>query len=269
MSAHPDRIVLTGLRAVGYHGVFEHERRDGQEFVVDVVLHVDTHVAAETDDLVHTINYADVAEKVHALITGDPAVAAHVQERLREQAGAALAAARDRSATVLADAADLLVRLPPTAVVRLPTPAMLATAQQDHLTGDGLAISDPAAATARYERAAAIAGQIERLVWERGIVATGSLVAGPLSTSDASLVEHWRFVEALATTTPGEELLPGGGMERIEDLAGTGWRHFAMKQAVMRTSVEVSRSQPAAGRGCLVIRAEAVDPAVAPVVVEV
>ena len=36
----------------------------------------------------------------------------------------------------------------------------------------------------------------------------------------------------------------------------------------MRTSVEVSRSQPAAGRGCLVIRAEAVDPAVAPVVVE-
>ena len=83
MSAHPDRIVLTGLRAVGYHGVFEHERRDGQEFVVDVVLHVDTHVAAETDDLVHTINYADVAEKVHALITGDPAdlietLAAHI-----------------------------------------------------------------------------------------------------------------------------------------------------------------------------------------------
>ena len=83
MSAHPDRIVLTGLRAVGYHGVFEHERRDGQEFVVDVVLHVDTHLAAETDDLAHTINYADVADQVHALITGDPAdlietLAAHI-----------------------------------------------------------------------------------------------------------------------------------------------------------------------------------------------
>lgn len=34
-----DRITLTGIRAVGYHGVFEHERRDGQPFVVDVELH--------------------------------------------------------------------------------------------------------------------------------------------------------------------------------------------------------------------------------------
>jgi len=83
MSAPPDRITLTGLRAFGYHGVLEHERRDGQEFVVDVVLHVDTHLAAETDDLAHTINYADVADQVHALITGDPAdlietLAAHI-----------------------------------------------------------------------------------------------------------------------------------------------------------------------------------------------
>ncbi|CAB4952296.1 MAG: dihydroneopterin aldolase [Actinobacteria bacterium] len=83
MSAPPDRIALTGLRAFGYHGVLEHERRDGQEFVVDVVLHVDTHLAAETDDLAHTINYADVADQVHALITGDPAdlietLAAHI-----------------------------------------------------------------------------------------------------------------------------------------------------------------------------------------------
>ena len=31
-----DRITLTGLRATGHHGVFEQERIDGQEFVVDV-----------------------------------------------------------------------------------------------------------------------------------------------------------------------------------------------------------------------------------------
>ena len=202
------------------------------------------------------------------LVTGDPAVAAHVQERLREQAAATLAASRERSALLIADAAELLARIPPLALGRLPGPAMVAAAQQDSLAADTLAGSDPATAITRYERAAAIAGQVERLVWEKGVVATGSMVAGPLSTSDATLVEHWRFVEALSATSPREELLVGGGMERIEELSGSGWRHFALKQAVLRTGVEISRSQPASGRGCLVMRAEAVDPAAAPAVVE-
>lgn len=67
-----DRIELTGLRAVGYHGVFEHERREGQEFGVDVVLHTDLSVAGGSDDLADTVNYADVALMVHARITGEP-----------------------------------------------------------------------------------------------------------------------------------------------------------------------------------------------------
>ena len=37
-----DVISLTGLRGYGYHGVYEDERRDGQEFVVDVTLELDT-----------------------------------------------------------------------------------------------------------------------------------------------------------------------------------------------------------------------------------
>ena len=50
MSAR-DRIRLTGLSAVGHHGVFDHERRDGQPFVTDVVLHLDAGPAAAGDDL--------------------------------------------------------------------------------------------------------------------------------------------------------------------------------------------------------------------------
>lgn len=65
-------IELTGLRAVGYHGVFDFERRDGQEFVVDVTLSVDTRPAAASDDLADTVNYGEVAAAVHARITGDP-----------------------------------------------------------------------------------------------------------------------------------------------------------------------------------------------------
>lgn len=65
-----DLIRLTGVRAFGYHGVLAHEKRDGQEFVVDVVLTVDLTAAAATDDLAHTVNYAEVAADVVAVITG-------------------------------------------------------------------------------------------------------------------------------------------------------------------------------------------------------
>ena len=65
-------IRLSGIRATGFHGVFENERENGQEFVVDVVLHTDTAPAAHTDDLAHTVDYAAVAADVVALIAGEP-----------------------------------------------------------------------------------------------------------------------------------------------------------------------------------------------------
>ena len=36
-----DRIELRGLTVRGHHGVFEHERRDGQDFVVDITVWID------------------------------------------------------------------------------------------------------------------------------------------------------------------------------------------------------------------------------------
>ena len=56
-----DRISLLGLRAFGRHGVLDHERRDGQEFVVDAVLWLDTRPAAAADDLSLTVDYGAVA----------------------------------------------------------------------------------------------------------------------------------------------------------------------------------------------------------------
>ena len=67
-----DQIVVTGIRGTGFHGVFEHERREGQEFIVDVCLDVDTAAAAGSDDLGDTVHYGDVAVAVHALIVGEP-----------------------------------------------------------------------------------------------------------------------------------------------------------------------------------------------------
>ena len=55
--AAPDRIRLTGLVARGHHGVFAHEKRDGQEFVVDLELGLDLSVAGASDDLAATVDY--------------------------------------------------------------------------------------------------------------------------------------------------------------------------------------------------------------------
>ena len=67
-----DQIRLTGITAMGYHGVFEHERREGQTFVADVVVHLDTRRAAARDDLAHTLNYGVLAEQVAAVLSGEP-----------------------------------------------------------------------------------------------------------------------------------------------------------------------------------------------------
>jgi 7,8-dihydroneopterin aldolase/epimerase/oxygenase len=67
-----DQITLTGIRAYGHHGVFDHERRDGQEFVVDLVLDLDTRAAAASDDVTDTVHYGQLAEQVAAIVAGDP-----------------------------------------------------------------------------------------------------------------------------------------------------------------------------------------------------
>lgn len=67
-----DQITLTGVRAFGHHGVFADERRDGQEFVVDVTLFVDTTRAAASDDVADTVHYGEVAERIVELVGSDP-----------------------------------------------------------------------------------------------------------------------------------------------------------------------------------------------------
>ena len=67
-----DRIALTGIAAVGHHGVFEFERVEGQRFVVDLVCQLDLAGAAASDDLAQTIDYGALATSVAADIERDP-----------------------------------------------------------------------------------------------------------------------------------------------------------------------------------------------------
>jgi dihydroneopterin aldolase len=78
-------ISVTGITAYGFHGVFDNERRDGQEFVVDVVLELDLSAAAVSDDLADTVDYGGLAAAVAADVEGEPldlieALAARIAE---------------------------------------------------------------------------------------------------------------------------------------------------------------------------------------------
>lgn len=217
------------------------------------------------------ITLDDFSAHALILISGEPAVTAHVQSRLRDSLAGEVAAARTAAALVLAADARLLERLPPRALGNLPVAEMLGAARQAAVEAEAVVAADPATAAARYRRAAAIAGQFERLAWERGVQGTGSIIsltASPLAVSDATLAEQWMFTEAVAAAAAGAELLAGGGMERVEELAAAGWRHFARTNPDIRTSVEVVRDGAFAGAGSLEVAATPVDPSAAPAVVE-
>ena len=67
-----DRIVLSGLRARGHHGVYAFERENGQDFVVDAVLDLDLRKAAGSDDVADTVHYGELADALVAVVTGPP-----------------------------------------------------------------------------------------------------------------------------------------------------------------------------------------------------
>ncbi|MEV0697418.1 dihydroneopterin aldolase [Saccharopolyspora sp. NPDC050389] len=65
-----DRITLTGLKVRGNHGVFDHEKRDGQDFFVDITVWIDLGEAAASDDLQKTLHYGELAERAAAIVAG-------------------------------------------------------------------------------------------------------------------------------------------------------------------------------------------------------
>ncbi|MEP9394742.1 dihydroneopterin aldolase [Gordonia sp. VNQ95] len=67
-----DRIELRGLRVRGNHGVFDHERSDGQDFIIDITLWLELRIAAASDDLADTVDYGALAQRAHDVVAGTP-----------------------------------------------------------------------------------------------------------------------------------------------------------------------------------------------------
>jgi len=67
-----DRLAVRGIAVHGHHGVFEFERREGQEFRIDLVLGMDTSGAARSDDLQDTVDYGTLVDQVSSAVANDP-----------------------------------------------------------------------------------------------------------------------------------------------------------------------------------------------------
>ena len=67
-----DQLAVRGIEVFAHHGVFDFERRDGQRFVIDLVLGVDVTGAAAADDLSQTVDYGSLVTDVTDAVGRDP-----------------------------------------------------------------------------------------------------------------------------------------------------------------------------------------------------
>jgi dihydroneopterin aldolase len=67
-----DQLAVRGIDVHAHHGVFDFERRDGQTFLIDLLLGFDTRAAAAADDLSSTVDYGALVDEVVAAVQKDP-----------------------------------------------------------------------------------------------------------------------------------------------------------------------------------------------------
>ena len=75
-------INVSGIKVYAYHGCMEEEARIGSDYQVDVELHTDFQVAADTDDLTQTIDYVTVNRVVKEEMAIRSKLIEHVGQRI-------------------------------------------------------------------------------------------------------------------------------------------------------------------------------------------
>ncbi|MGL5819963.1 MAG: 2-amino-4-hydroxy-6-hydroxymethyldihydropteridine diphosphokinase [Phycicoccus sp.] len=201
-----DRVRVTGIRGRGCHGVFEFERREGQEFVVDVDLAVDLAAAGASDDLGETVDYGAVASSVLARVEGEPH---DLVERLAEVIAAdALVHPAVDEVTVTVHKPQAPVPVPfgdvAVSVVRCRAPVPVVVALGANLArGDSAPEATLAAAAGRLERDAGLRDVRMSACFDTDPVGgpeqadfVNAALVGRTSLSPASLLRRLHAVEA-------------------------------------------------------------------------
>lgn len=76
------KIFLEDVKIYAYHGVLPEENIIGTYYLVNVEVHTDFWRATETDELHHTVSYADINDIVHAEMKINSKLMEHVCGRI-------------------------------------------------------------------------------------------------------------------------------------------------------------------------------------------
>lgn len=66
-----DKIQMNKMEFYGYHGVFPEEKKLGQQFIIDLTVQLDLKKAGQTDDLRHSVNYAELYTCCKEIVEGE------------------------------------------------------------------------------------------------------------------------------------------------------------------------------------------------------
>jgi dihydroneopterin aldolase len=91
-----DLITIKGIEGFGYHGVFDFEKRDGQQFIVDLEIEIDLQKASTSDELGDTVDYSLFTRIAQEEIEGKSlnlieALAGAIADRIKAQSSKVIA----------------------------------------------------------------------------------------------------------------------------------------------------------------------------------
>lgn len=66
-----DKIIIKDLHIFAYHGVNEEEKRDGQNFYLDITAFLDASVPCVSDNVEDTVSYAKMIKKIIPAFTAE------------------------------------------------------------------------------------------------------------------------------------------------------------------------------------------------------
>jgi hypothetical protein len=133
---------------------------------------------------------------------------------------------------------------------------------------DELLRTDVGKAYDRARHALEITRQIERVYWEQATAAPNDPLADPLTGSFATLAEHYRFRNEVASAEHSDNRLSEGGCENLSAMLRAGWKHYSHRQEGIQSSVDLTPRAAHGGSAGLLLRAEPADPGTRPAVIE-
>jgi dihydroneopterin aldolase len=95
-----DKIKINNLRFHAYHGHLPVERKTGNTFVVDLVLHTSLVESGNSDDLNHTLDYVAIMDAVEKVMQTPSDLIEHVAERIAQSIKASFDGVEEIEVTV-------------------------------------------------------------------------------------------------------------------------------------------------------------------------